>query len=502
MTFIKMCRDSIKTKYNLPLDLSPFKHTKNNQLEYEKIQDVITSRPGIMDILKLKIPFNEKCQLFEKILILDNTFNASTEYMKLKRNLVYEIDRCENTMSEQQYKDFEKKELLLSTINEKMPIKYRILSSCTSDQNIRTMYKKYKQLCNLTCNSSEYPKLKKWIECALDIPSNIKPLAINHTSSNKKISQYLLKIKNKLDSNIYGLTSVKEQLLFILNNKITNNKLKGSSMAITGPPGTAKTSIIQSIATAMDLPMVQISLGGAKDASFLTGHSYTYEGSAPGVIVDSLKRLDCKNGIIYFDEFDKISDTPKGSEVSKSLLHITDFTQNDKFKDKYLSNDIEIDLSHIWFIYSLNDKNALNSTLRDRIPILEIPGYTKKEKYEIAVNHLIPKILQNFNFNIDPPDVIFTDKILTSLISITDSKSVKDKTGKSGVRQLIHALKDICMKISIMRNTVQSDGSFGGLNLSCHINNFKLPIVINKVIFDILYKETESFSGSSLNMYM
>jgi ATP-dependent Lon protease len=313
------------------------------------------------------------------------------------------------------------------------------------------------------------------------------------TDSSHDKMKYLFDVKNLLDREIYGLENVKEKILFSLNNRIINSDAKGLNFALSGPPGVAKTSIINVLSKSINLPFFQINAAGMKDSSFLLGYNFTYEGSAPGAIMQALASMKCKNGIIYFDEFDKISPTDHGMEISRALLHITDFTQNHKFHDRYISEQIDIDLSSIWFIYSMNDKNCINPTLRDRISIIEIDGYTTDDKRQIMHKYLLPAAL--VNIKLDKDAIKIEDTAIDYLIDIAGDISIL-KNGKSGIRQLKYLLDDILMKINFLRttyNTSDTDKEKYKLNLSFSIQDFKLPLLITKqIIIDLnIYKKND-----------
>jgi ATP-dependent Lon protease len=476
---------------------------------YNKIMKSITKTPSMLDVMILNIPFNEKCNLFEQIIILDNTEINTHDFVDLKKTISNKINKYKlyniSNSDVKKYKIIENSVGFDEYID--VPLKYQILSSDMCDTNKTLVYKKFKHLNILEQSNSEYAKLNAWILFAIKMPNVIRSLDVSKNDSNYKICNFLYKVKQKLDSEIYGLDSVKDQLLSILNNRILNPFSARSALAVVGPPGTAKTSIIQTLARSINLPFVQIALGGVKDSSYINGHSYTYEGSAPGIIASSISKLECKNGIIYFDEFDKIPNTKYGSDVSKTLLHITDFTQNHSFTDKYLSNQFTIDLSNIWFIYSLNNKSLLDKTLSDRMPILEIPGYNDKDKYEIAHKYLIPKSLKNSNLSNE--DVIFDKDVIEYLIKLSDNKytqDITDNNGLSGVRQLIHFIDEIMMKINILKTTLLNDGSnYANLNLSFNIPNFKFPLNVTIDIIKMLklnIEEHDSTSWDNLPMYI
>ena len=157
-----------------------------------------------------------------------------------------------------------------------------------------------------------------------------------------------------MDGAIFGHDDAKKKILQIVAQSIVNPSGAGNVIAIQGPPGNGKTSLVkEGICKALGRPFAFIPLGGATDACFLEGHDYTYEGSNWGKIVDVLVNSKCMNPVIYFDELDKVSQTAKGEEITNILMHITDATQNNHFNDKYFSG-IDFDLSKALFIFSFN----------------------------------------------------------------------------------------------------------------------------------------------------
>ena len=482
----------VRWKANLSED-----EIKTHQEEFDAIFKEINVFPTIGNILKVKMPFKEKCDLVEKVYVFENLYPNTFEHTATKHEILGEIKKYRNyKMTPEICKKYEAIEQSVSDVGEETPMKYQILDANIPNYNKSVLFRKYNHLVSLSTTSSEHPKLAEWIKCALTIPFTKNQT--KQSLSPQKITEYLVKIQKQLNKDVYGLDHVKEQLLFVINSKLTTPNSMGSGLAIVGPPGTAKTSLIQALAKAIDLPMAQIALGGAKDSSFLDGHGYTYEGSTPGAIVNALRKLKCNDGIIFFDEFDKISNTPYGAEISRLLLHITDFTQNHTFHDKYLSNEFPIDLSNIWFIYSLNHVELLDRTLRDRIPIIKVRGYSQKEKKEIALMHLIPKTLKNLDLN--SKEIKFSDDAIDYLVQKSEQESVKDSHGKSGVRQLKHSIEIIVMKLNLLKTVVLCPKDTE-LKLSFSIKNFALPFTVLQSHIDIFLKDTEE-EQIHLSMYM
>merc|ERR1711991_1311022 len=188
------------------------------------------------------------------------------------------------------------------------------------------------------------------------------------------------------------MNDAKMQIMQLAGQWITNPSALGTAIAIKGPMGTGKTTLVkEGISKILGREFAFIALGGASDSSFLEGHSYTYEGSTWGKIVQILIESKSMNPVIYFDELDKVSDTPKGEEIVGILTHLTDTSQNSAFHDKYFA-EIDFDLSKCLFIFSYNDENKVNPILRDRMYRILTKGYDMKQKQTISTKHLMPNI--------------------------------------------------------------------------------------------------------------
>jgi len=206
--------------------------------------------------------------------------------------------------------------------------------------------------------------------------------------------------------------------------------------------GTGKTTLVKDgISKILNREFAFIALGGATDSSFLEGHSYTYEGSTWGKIVDILIKCKSMNPVIYFDELDKVSLTPRGEEIIGILTHLTDTSQNTKFHDKYFS-EIDFDLSKCLFIFSYNDESKVNPILRDRMYRIHTSGYDKKEKTSIAKDYLLPKIMEQVKF--ESGQINIPDETIQYII---DNHTQEE----NGVRNLKRCLEIVYTKLNLYR---------------------------------------------------
>jgi len=434
----------------------------------------------IDNVLSLKnISELEKVRLVEKYCVMKNNENNLEEYIKYRDIMKEEITKISTmTPFQIQHKikiDSEVKRLeALNKIS--VDLKEKIINSDIDDQYKTILYNKYKMLEEMSDKDSEYFKLKNWILLILSIPLKRKEnLQITNTND------FLKHIKIQLDAELYGMKNVKEELMLQIINRFIKKRKSEQILSLVGCSGIGKTKIIHVMAQSLNLPFYHISLGGIKDGSFLDGFSNTYIGSRQGIIVDALIKMNCCNGIIFFDEIDKISDSPEGAEVVNQLIHILDNTQNNMFYDKYVS-DIPIDLSNIWFICSLNNSDYLNQVLRNRLYMIDVEGYGNSQKVEISKNILIPKKCKDYGLE---NQLFFDDSIIEYIVN-------KNKKNDKGVRELKRNIDTICKRVDILRSSIDKDGKYGVLDWTFKIENLVFPLKLNKKHIDILLNDVKN----------
>jgi ATP-dependent Lon protease len=339
--------------------------------------------------------------------------------------------------------------------------------------------------------SGEFYKIKNWVDTFMRIPfSKDEGLPISINDGVEKCHEFMENAQKTLNDAVYGLNDAKMQIMQMLGQLITNPKAIGTAIAIHGPPGTGKTSLVkEGISKILNRPFAFIALGGATDSSFLEGHGYTYEGSTWGKIVQILIDSKCMNPVIYFDELDKISDTPRGEEIAGILTHLTDTTQNSQFHDKYFA-EINFDLSKCLFIFSYNDESKVNSILKDRMYRIKTMGYNGKEKTVISNSYLLPKIREQVKFNND--EIIIPESTITHIIETHCNK-------EDGVRNLKRCLEIIHTKLNLYRLMKPGSNIFEK-DMSLKV---EFPFTVTKDVVDKLIKrDNDLFSSALYSMYV
>jgi ATP-dependent Lon protease len=350
--------------------------------------------------------------------------------------------------------------------------------------------KKISMMENMDPSVGEYFKLKNWVDTFMRIPFNkFNNLSFTMSDGLEKCNEYMEQSIATLDKAVYGLNDAKMQIMQLIGQWIVNPAAIGSAIAIKGPMGTGKTTLVkEGISKILNRPFALIALGGATDSSVLEGHGYTYEGSTWGKIVDILIQTKCSNPIIYFDELDKVSDTPRGEEIIGILTHLIDGTQNSNFHDKYFA-EIDFDLSKALFIFSYNDESKVNPILLDRMYKITTKGYELKEKKIIADNYLIPVICKQIKF--EENNLIFLEETLDYIV---EKYTIKE----AGVRNLKRCLEIIFTKLNLFR-LMKPESTLFKDEKSLKV---EFPFTITPEIVDKLIKKEGESNDNWKRMYM
>lgn len=263
--------------------------------------------------------------------------------------------------------------------------------------------KEIKRFRNMSSSSSESTVERGYIETVLELPWN------KMSVDNKDLDH----AAQVLDDDHYGLKDVKERILEFLAVRNLTSKGESPIICLVGPPGTGKTSIARSIASALEKKYVRISLGGVRDEAEIRGHRKTYIGAMPGRIVNGLRQAGVSNPLMLLDEIDKVSSDYKG-DTSAALLEVLDSEQNCRFRDHYI--EMPVDLSEVLFIATANEVSGIPKPLLDRMELIEVSSYTENEKFHIAKEHLVEK--QKSKNGIKKEQLTITDSALKDIIRL------------------------------------------------------------------------------------
>jgi ATP-dependent Lon protease len=486
---------SKKSKKSKKIEIPLEPDIENEYVELKELRKILIEKLQKKPNSKILKNAIEECKKSIRELIVSARKDNTKKYYKLihgERKKTSEFDYFKKNLSNKQQLDIVKEMKEINEhINVEKPYRLSLLQSQIPAKYKATAMQKLNMLKMMEPGDSEYYKIKSWVDTFMKIPFGInKSLSVNMSDGIEKCHDFMGNAKQILDNCVYGLDDAKIQIMQMVGQWIANPSAMGTAIAIHGPPGSGKTSLVKDgISKILGREFAFIALGGASDASFLEGHSYTYEGSTWGKIVQILLNSKCMNPVIYFDELDKISDTPKGEEIIGILTHLTDTSQNSQFHDKYFT-EVEFDLSKCLFIFSYNDESKVNPILKDRMYRIQTKGYDAKQKVIIARNYMLPKIREQVNFTEE--DVIIPDDTINYIAS---SQSLTK--GEAGVRNLKRCLEIIYTKLNLFRLMKPGNNIFEK-DMDIKV---EFPFTVTKKEVDIFIKNEENQNQSLLAMY-
>ena len=333
--------------------------------------------------------------------------------------------------------------IVTSRAKRSIPLAFRVLKWPCTAQTKAMICERITQVEEMEPGEGEYAKLSTWLMNVDALPigkHTTIPVNIERDPP-AKVTEFLTGAQETLDRAVHGHAVAKKEIVRLCAQWISNPNAPTQALAIQGPMGNGKTTLVKrGIAKVMNRPFVFIALGGAQDASFLSGHDYTYEGARPGRIATAIKSAGCMDPVIFLDELDKLSDTAQGREIQHTLLHLLDTSQNSHFRDKYFDG-IDLDMSRALFVVSFNDPSKIDRILLDRMRVVVTHGFGVQDKLQIAKEFMIPNIISDFNLSID--DIEITDDAVRSVI--------QNFTEEKGVRCLRRCIHQICAEANLQR---------------------------------------------------
>lgn len=360
--------------------------------------------------------------------------------------------------------------------NSDIDLKKQVLLSKNMPNHVKKIC--LEKLDELKNANNETYKIKMYVNILIQFPwlSELDDNLFRNVSTDRtKSKMFLENVENKLNTQIYGHSEAKNKILQTLAKLISVQGTHISPLALAGPPGVGKTKFAQCLAECLDIPFVQITLGGQNDGELLHGHGYTYAGSQPGLIVKKMVDAGSARCIMYFDELDKcVSKNGQVNELMSILIHLTDPMTNGSFQDRFFQ-EITFPLNKVIFIFSFNDISKIDKILLDRIEIINVESYSIKEKMSISNDHLLKQLCSEIGFEYG--SVKFEPEVLTFLI--------EQYTFEPGVRSLKRTIENILLKLNI--DKIYQRGIFDN-NVEYSVEN---PLIMTKEIIQEYLGETK-----------
>lgn len=466
-----------KAPDEIALELQTRELNNHELVEYQNLQQLMQEeQPTIKRIINSNLDNEEKKRAIYLLQQLLNLTPASSEYYQLICE-INDMIRKAKTKDQQQIQLTDLKERQIKQlVQTEVDVKTRILNLDASKSTIAIIYNQWLELQRYETNSSMWAGIMEEIEWSLSLPHN-KTVGIElferlPTMSSEQLNQFYSRKMYQLNTQLYGMSGVKRQLLQMFHDRISNGFKTGRNIALRGPPGVGKTAIGKAFAKTMGLPFEKISVGGLEDATILKGSDRVWNSAQPSIILQILARLKCSDCVIMLDEIDKLGYTPKGKEVQYALLHISDYSHNHEFRDNFL-NKYPHDLSRVFFIFGLNeDVSGLDSAFLNRLDICDIKDYSLDDKRTIMCEYMLPTSCKTLGLN--EKDIVFTPAGINWFMEwMLNKESIGLRCGEK-------AIKSIVSQINLYHSIVLANGTTGCLDLGFSLSKSSYPVKLTK----------------------
>jgi endopeptidase La len=364
---------------------------------------------------------------------IGTTYIPDLIYYQLPYRLQTKLKKISNDINE----EIEKLKMLSP---DEIDYKKQIIACKSMPNIVKSM--SLEKIEEMKSQNNEYYKQLTYVKYLIQFPwptENDDAFYKNLQNDNTKSKEYIVSVQHKLTALSYGHEETKKSLVQLIGKLISNPESSGTAFGFVGPPGVGKTLLAKSVSSALDIPFVQITLGGQNDGELLHGHGYTYSGSQPGMIVKKMVDAGKSRCIMYFDELDKAcSKHGQINEITSILIHLTDPNMNNTFQDRFFQG-IDFPLNKVIMIFSYNDSDLIDPILLDRIREIKVKPYNLKDKLQILEKFILPEMAQNIGF----------DKDLVKIKTKDMENIINNFTFEAGVRDLKRNIETLFLELNL-----------------------------------------------------
>lgn len=465
----------------LNFEYNPIEELGRDSMVYIKdakdlVSKIKEDEPTIFKILQTPMSEEDRKELFLMYEIYKSAPERTMENYELRKRLVNtlthlsKIDHAEHIRVTEEFSKIPK----VSIANNIFEMKKKIVELNTTEKNKSALLEILREFIDSHDSNTNSIQLREKLNFALSLPYLKRSPSL--LSNYHNLNELCVHVREVLDQELYGMDQVKDSLISVIVNKY-NNPSSRMCVALKGEAGVGKTEICSAFAKALQKPFELIALGSISDATALTGSMNWYVGSNPGLILHALRRFGVCDGVILYDEIDKI--TEKDKSVENALKDITDYTKNNHFRDTYLP-ELDHDISQLWTFFTLNSEEKIDPILRNRLVVINVPSYNFEELVIITTKYLLPKALINLGLK----------KNSISLEREGCSYIINNSRDKS-IRQIDASLRGIISKISTINALKLQDGTLGKMKLGykCDLINKEHTIINERVAKDLMKRE-------------